>query len=59
MSVLVPREDRFVKLRADYLDACDGNLYAALILDRFRYWTQVRADDDDQAASGGKPPRGL
>jgi hypothetical protein len=44
----------FRALRPDYLAQCDGNACAALLLDLFAYWTQVRSDNDRQAQSGGK-----
>ena len=44
----------FRALRPEYLAKCDGNACAALLLDLFAYWTQVRSDNDSQAQSGGK-----
>lgn len=45
--------NQYRALRPEYLELCDGNACAALILDLFAYWTQVRRDNDEQSRSGG------
>jgi len=44
----------FRKLCPEHLKATGGNACAALLLDLFAYWTQVRVSNNEQAASGGK-----
>lgn len=45
---------RFRALRPEYLAATGGNACAALTLDLFAYWTNVRTANSAQAESGGK-----